>query len=209
LARNSSHGLACLLAASVLGCRAAAPGPAAPLPDPAALFLTDLKPLRFHSARFELSIPFPDGHAWKIDDHRTPLLVATHAATSATFTLELWSEPELMNRQRCEASARTRGRVLDTSFQTVADEVIVGPGPYDTHITVAALPSSLPHRTLSGHVFLFGAYMRKCLFAHYETVEREGEDEATLSARLAVARLQILGGIRVEAFDVPDVARTR
>jgi hypothetical protein len=178
-------------------------------PDPAAAFLNDTKPLRYHSARFELSVPLPDGRGWKIDDHRTPLLVATHAATGATLTLGLSGEPELMNRQRCEAALRERGLVKDAEFQTVDDEVIVGPGPYDTHITVAALPSTQPHRTLAGHVFLFGAHMKKCLFVHYETGEREGEDEATLSARLAVARLQILGGIQVEAFDAPDVGHRR
>lgn len=177
--------------------------------DPAAAFLTDVKPLRFHSARFELSVPFPDGHAWKIDDHKTPLLVATHAGTDATLTLGLWTEKDLMNRQKCEAEARVRGLVHDDDFQTVADEVIVGPAEYDSHVTIAALPGTLAHHTVSGHAFLFGAHLRKCLFVHYETREREGENEATLSARLAVARLQILGGIRMEAFDAPPLGRPR
>ncbi len=200
-----------LLAAAIVlagGCAAKTPSPvaaSASQADAAAPFLSDLKPLRFHSARFELSIPFPDGRAWKIDDHRAPLLVATHAPTGATFTLGLSGETELMNRQRCEAAARTRGLVEDADYQTVADEVIVGPGPYDTHIVVDAQPSTVAHKSLAGHVFLFGSYMRKCLFAHYESREMPGEDEATLSARLAVARLQILGGIRVEAFDAPAV----
>lgn len=126
-------------------CKAPPSVPAQPV-DPAAPFLADLHPLRFRSARFELSVPFPDGRAWRIDDHRGPYLVATHPATSSTFTLGLWSETELMNRQRCEAAARAKGLVEDAELQTVADEVIVGPGQYDTHITVAALPSSVPHR---------------------------------------------------------------
>jgi hypothetical protein len=190
-----------------LGC--GAPATAAPLVavPHVVTFTEDPKPLPFRSARFELTVPFPDGHGWRIDDHRTPLLVATHAATDSTLTLGLTPEQALMNRQRCEALARERGLVHDDSFQTVADEVIVGPGPYDSHVTVSALPGAAPHRSLSGHVFLFGAYMRKCLFVHYETKEREGEDEAALSARLAVARLQMIGAIRVEAFDVPPPAR--
>jgi hypothetical protein len=171
--------------------------------------MSDLKPLRYHSARFELTVPLPDGRGWKIDDHKTAMLVATHAATDSTFTLGMSGEPDLMNRQRCEALAHTRGLVHDADLQTVADEVIVGPGPYDTHIVVAALPGTTPHRAVSGHVFLFGSYIRKCLFAHYETLQRPGEDEATLSARLAVARLQILGGIGVETFSKPDVVPKR
>jgi hypothetical protein len=195
--------------ASAFGCGTPPPPPSVPAPVAGSGFMSDAKPLRFHSARFELSIPFPDGRGWKIDDHKSPLLVATHAATDATFTLGVSSEPELMNRQRCEAAARARDLVHDTEFQTVADEVIVGPGPYDTRVTVAALPSTAPHRVVSGHVFLFGAYMRKCLFAHYETRQHEGEDEAAVSERLAVARLQMLGAIRVEAFDAPDLSRKR
>jgi hypothetical protein len=182
---------------------------AAPAPIVAPTFMTDTKPLRFHSARFELTVPLPDGHAWKIDDHHGPLLVATHPATSATLTLGISEEPELTNRQKCEAAARTRGLVHDADFQTVDDEVIVGPGPYDSHIVVDAVPSTVPHHVLAGHVFLFGGYMKKCLFVHYETLVRDGEDATTLSDRLAVARLQILGGIRVEAFDVPNIAEKR
>jgi hypothetical protein len=180
---------------------------AAPGVTGAVSFTEDPRPLRFRSARFELSVPFPDGHGWRIDDRHTPMLVATHAATESKLTLGLSTEPQLMNRQRCEAAARERGLVHDDAFQTVADEVIVGPGPYDTHITVSVLPGTAPHRSLSGHVFLFGAYMKKCLFVHFETKERDGEDEAALSARLAVARLQMLGAIKVEAFDVPEVGR--
>jgi len=186
--------------------------PAAPVPppkNPAAAFVDDPKPLRFHSARFELFLPLPDGHAWKIDDHHSQYLVATHPATQSTITLGLWGETELMNRQKCEASARARGLVKDEELQTVADEVIVGPGPYDSHINVAALSGMKPHTTLAGHAFLFGGHLRKCLFVHYETRTREGDDEVSLSARLAVARLEILGGLKVEAFDVPVLSSPR
>lgn len=193
-----------VLVAGAVACSAPpVPVIAAPPPITRVTFTTDPKPMRYHSARFELSLPLPDGHGWKIDDHGTPLLVATHAATDATVTLGISVEPDLMNRQRCEAAAHARGLVHDDDLQTVADEVIVGPGPYDTHVTVAALPSSTEHRVISGHVMLYGAYMKKCLFVHYETRQREGEDEAALSARLAVARVQIMGGIRLEAFDAP------
>jgi hypothetical protein len=114
-----------------------------------------------------------------------------------------------MNRQRCEALAHERALIQDDAYQTVDDEVIKGPGPYDSHVSVEALPSPVPRRTTSGHVLLYGAYMKKCLFLHYETPLRQGEDEETLSARLAVVRLQVLGGIRVDSFDKPDARQTR
>ena len=193
-------GVAALLA---FGCTAERPIVNVAPAIPSVTFTSDPRPLRFHSARFELTVPLPDGHGWQIDDHRTPFLVATHARTNATLTVGLTGEPELMNRQRCEAAARERGLVHDEALQTVADVVIVGPGPYDSHITVLALSAAEPHRSLAGHLFLFGSHIRKCLFVHYETRQGEGEDEAMLSARLAVARLQIIGGIRVQAFDRP------
>jgi hypothetical protein len=206
----SSRVAACI-ASSVLAASCASPPPIPPARAGAmpSLFLSDPRPERYHSARFELSLPLPDGHGWKIDDHHGPMLVATHEATAARLTVAITTEADLMNRQRCEAVARERGLVRDADFQTVADEVIVGPSLFDSHVTVAALPSTVPHRSTSGHVFLFGARVHKCLFLHYETNELVGDDAAALSSRLAVARLQIVDGIRVESFDSPDTMRRR
>jgi hypothetical protein len=194
---------------ALLGCAEQPPPAKGPPVDPGAAFLNDPKPLRYRSARFELSLPLPDGRGWKIDDHKTPMLVATHAATDGVVTLDLGMRPELMNRQRCEADARARRLVNDADLQTVADEVIVGPAQYDSRVAVMVAPGANPHQALAGHVYLFGSYLRKCLFVHYETRQRPGENEETLSARLAVARLQILGGIKVEAFDAPDLRGPR
>jgi hypothetical protein len=197
------------LSVAVLAACAHAPAALAPPPrDPGAAFLEDPRPKHFHSSRFELTVPLPDGPAWRIDDHHSPFLEATHAATESTLTLGIWGEADLMSRQKCEASAREKGLVHDDEMQTVADEVVVGPAQYDSHVVVLAVPSPTPHQVTAGHAFLFGGFLRKCLFVHYATRQRPGEDEMTLSSRLAVARLQILGGIRIEAFDkVPEEKR--
>src|SRR5207302_616791 len=42
-------------------------------------FPDEPKLLHFHSKRFALSLPLPDGRAWRIDDHSHVELVATHA----------------------------------------------------------------------------------------------------------------------------------
>ncbi len=192
---------------AVLALSACAKPPVVP-PTAPPRFLEDAHPERFRSARFELSVPLPDGHAWRIDDHHEPLLVATHAATRSRLVLGITVERDLTNRQRCEAFARERGLVHDEALKSVADEVIVGPGRYDSRVSVAALPGAA-RQTLAGHVFLFGGYMRKCLFVHYETLAGEGDDEASISARLAVARLEIVGSIQVEAFDAPTLEKAR
>ncbi len=159
--------------------------------------------LRYHSLRFKLSVALPDGRAWKIDDHHARELVATHAPTRSTLTLYTFSEPELMNRQLCEARSREAGLVTLDEPRTVADETTTGPDAYDTRIWIALEAGVAPGPTLTGHAFLFGAYIRKCLFVHYATSVPSGKDEPTLTSRLATARLLILAGLRMEPFDEP------
>jgi hypothetical protein len=175
-------------------------------------FPEDDKPLkRFHSARFKLSIPLPDGPAWKIDDHTRPQLVATHAPTSSKLTLMTVIEPELMNRQKCEARARESGLVPGDgvgdggtgALRTVEDEVTIGPEAYDTRVWVTLQPGGKAGASLRGHVFAFGAYVRKCLFVHYESEVSTDKQEDVLSARLATARVRIVGGLGLEPFDEP------
>jgi len=192
-----------LVVALMMGCGPPPPAPAVAAP-PVPTFFNDTRPLRFHSARFELSLPLPDGHGWRIDDHSAPLLVATHRVTGSTVTLGIFTMPELVNRQRCEAVARERGLAPDVASLGVVEQAItVGPGAYDTQWRVALeTRNAVP----VGHVFLFGAYVHKCLFGHYETRIGPGEDEASLSAKLAIARVQILGAVTLEAFDQPGRA---
>lgn len=162
--------------------------------------------LRYHSLRFKLSVPLPDGRAWKIDDHRERELVATHAPSRSTLTLYSFAEPELMNRQSCEARARENGLVTLHDPRTVADETAVGPEAYDTRIWIALEAGASSESPMTGHAFLFGAYVRKCLFVHYATSVPSGRDEPLLTSRLATVRLLVLSGIRMEPFDEP--ART-
>jgi hypothetical protein len=159
--------------------------------------------LRYRSQRFHVSVPLPDGHAWKIDDHKTALLVAQHPATHSTLSLETFTEPELMNRQTCEARAREMGLVSLHDPRTLEDRVLVGPDAYDSRLWVALEAGSSPGAPALGHVFLFGAFVRKCLFAHYATEVASEKDEPLLTSRLAVARLRILAGIEVLPFDQP------
>jgi len=163
--------------------------------------------LRYHSTRFKLSVPLPDGQGWRIDDHTSRELVAIHATTRSTLTLYSFVEPELMNRQSCEARARETGLFTLHDPRTIADEITVGPDAYDTRIWVALEAGASSEAPLKGHALLFGAYVRKCLFVHYATSVPSEMDEPLLTSRLATARLLILTGIRMEAFDQPPKAR--
>lgn len=163
---------------------------------------------KFHSKRFQLTVPLPDGHAWKIDDHHGSELVAVHPATSSRLTITASQEDELMNRQRCEERARVRGWVPGTPLSTVEDEVRTGPDAYDSRVwTAIGAPRSPnePQATIEGHVFLFGAFLRRCLFVHYAT-RAPAKDEAVIASRLALASTRIVKAITLDPPRTTDEA---
>ncbi len=163
----------------------------------------------FHSKRFQLTIPLPDGRAWKIDDHRAPELVAVHAPTDSRLTIAVSREDELMNRQRCEQRARLRGWVPTTPLSTVEDEVRTGPEAYDSRVWVA-IGTSPPRGPadappIEGHVFLFGAFLRTCLTVHL-TTRAPPDAEAVLASRLAIASSRIVKAIALDPLRTTDEA---
>jgi hypothetical protein len=159
---------------------------------------------KLHSSRFHMSVPVPDGRGWVVDDHSRPELVATHAPTHSRLVVFLENEPSLVNRQRCEARARELGLVPGGTLRTVEDAVTIGPDAYDTRVWVALEPSKNEGGPITGHLFAFGAYVRRCMIVHLTSVVGSGRDEAVLSQRLALARVRLLQGITFDNFqDVP------
>lgn len=180
-------------------------------PTPGAPELSETSWGSFHSQRFQLTLPLPEGKAWRIDDHREPELTARHEASASRIVLSVFREDDLMNRNKCREAAKRRGLVSDEGLSLVADEITVGPEAYDTRIWIAlgdpaaagrhgrAQTPAAPSR-LMGHVFATGAFLRTCLFFHFTTEVPQGgsAEEAVLSHRLALARTKILGAIRLD-----------
>ncbi|MBX3262481.1 MAG: hypothetical protein KF782_22565 [Labilithrix sp.] len=202
-------------AALAAGCggppAATAPAHAAAAPDDAAATRApeyareDAAWGKFHSKRFQATIPLPDGRAWKIDDHRGPELVAVHAPTDSRLTLVATQEDELMNRQRCEERARARGWVTKPTLSTVEDQVTVGPDAYDSRVWVA-VDAAGEGGALEGHVFLFGAFLRRCLLVHLSTRVPSTKDDEVLASRLAVASARIVKAIAIDPLRTTDDA---
>ena len=154
----------------------------------------------FHSKRFNVTVPLPDGKEWKIDDHKSDELVATHAPTSSRLTLRAEFEEQLMNRARCEARARAVGVVPDNAeaaFTTVEDDAWIGPESYDSRVWVA-VEAGRPDGGVVGHVFLFGSFVKRCLLVHFST-EVPAKEEELLASRLAVAEERIVKAIKLDA----------
>lgn len=165
---------------------------------------------KFHSKRFQLTVPLPEGRAWKIDDHARRELVAVHPPTTSTLTVHASYANELMSHARCEARARSEGLVPKQEMATIESAVTVGPDAYDTRVLVTVEPKS--DKGLTGHLFLFGAFVRRCLFVHLETSVPSKDDEDVLSSRLAVARVKLLGGLKLDpprTTDDPDLPREK
>ncbi len=160
---------------------------------------------KFHSKRFQLTVPLPDGRAWKIDDHRAPELVAVHAPTSSRLTIVGTQEAELMNRQRCEERARARGWVPKESLTTVDDQVHVGPDAYDSRVWVA-IDAMKEGGGVEGHVYLFGAFLRRCLLVHLSTSVPSARDEDVLASRLAIGSSRIVKAITLDPPRTTDDA---
>lgn len=160
---------------------------------------------KFHSKRFQITVPLPDGRAWKIDDHRSAELVAVHAPTDSHLTILATQEEELMNRQRCEERARARGWVKKSTLTTVDDQVTVGPDAYDSRVSVA-IDATKEGGGVEGHVFLFGAFLRRCLLVHLTTSVASPTDDEVLASRLAVGSARIVKAITLDPPRTTDDA---
>jgi hypothetical protein len=182
---------------------------AAPEPPPAAPATSthdDLTgPLpRYRSKRLHLSLPLPDGHAWRIDDHSLPELVATHAASRSRVVVSVFNAGELVGRAQCEDLARSRKLVPAGALRPLEDETTFTQGTFDTRVEVALAPGG-PDGALRGHVMAFGGFLRKCYVFVYSTEVSSASDESTLASRLALVRSRVLGGLELDPFD--SVAR--
>lgn len=156
---------------------------------------------KFHSKRFNVTVNLPDGKAWKIDDHSEPDTVAVHEATSTRLTVRATNEEGLMNRKRCEERGRAIGVLpasADKAFMTVEDEVWIGPEAYDSRVWVAIEPGR-PGGGVAGHVFLFGSFIRRCLFVHLTTTVPSAKEDEALATRLAIAKEKMVKTIALDA----------
>jgi hypothetical protein len=156
--------------------------------------------LRYHSARFALSLPLPAGRSWRIDDHSQAELLATHAATRSKVVLATFRTDDLVGRTQCEALARERRLFPAGDLRILEDETGITQQTFDTRSVVAIAPGSGPDRPLVGHVMAFGGFLRKCFVFDFSTEVDGAADEPVLASRLAYARARILGGLELDPF---------
>jgi hypothetical protein len=171
-------------------------------------FPEDSHPLPlYHSARLGVWLPLPDGRTWRIDDHSLEVLVATHAPTRSRVLVDVVRTDALVGRQQCEELARQRKLVPAGELRKLEDVVEIRQEAFDTRVEVGVLPGATPGDPVVGHVMAFGGFLRKCFIFDYATEASVARDEEALSARLAVARERILGGLRIDPLGAVERER--
>ena len=166
----------------------------------------DARMPRFHSTRFDVSLPLPDGHGWRIDDHHGPMLRATHEPTRSLVELVIWREDKLVNHAMCEARARELGYVADVEADTIESPIESVPEGWDTRLWVGVETGARDPAHATGHLMAFGSLMHKCLYFHFATTANRDDPDA-ISTRLAFARVRILRELRLDSLE--EVPRER
>lgn len=180
--------------------------PQAPPPNPAAAgeaFDAGAPLPRFRSKRFALSLGLPRGTEWRIDDHSTPALVATHAPTHSRVVIAVFFADANVGRAQCQAAAEERKLVPIGPFQTLDDETQITQQTFDTRIEVAIAAGTDPNQPVVGHVMAFGGFLRKCFVFDYSTEVPNAKGAELLSSRLAFAQTRILGGLTMDPLTSP------
>jgi hypothetical protein len=174
--------------------------PPPPAPAEPAAFTAGARMARFHSTRFGVSLPLPDGRRWRIDDHHAPVLRATHPPTGSLVELAVWREDELVNRAKCAERAREKGWAPAAGArEEISTEVVSFPPGWDTGIRVGA---DHDEKRVTGELVAFGAFIRKCLYFRFTTTAPLGSPDV-VSDRLAFVRLRVFGGLSLDTFEVP------
>lgn len=182
---------------------AAPEAPAAPAPSSPKTF-DGVAWATFHSKRFELSLRLPDGPAWKIDDHRSPWLRATHEATRSKIALRRWRELENVTRGACYARARSWDPSLpdlETS-RLLADAV----RPIDAQSArvVVGLAGTPGSSAIGGFVLAIVGEVRRCLLVAYETEADGPAAEGDVADRLAIVADRLLSKIKLDQSFAPS-----
>ena len=203
------------LLAAALSLAACGPPPAAPppprpsasAPPPAPPPLSGLPWGTFHSERFELLLPLPDGRAWRIDDHRGPWLSATHAASESALVVRSWTEDGRVNRQRCEERARLWRTFPDPArAMEVKARSVDAPAGFDTFVSIGVLTGK-PEEPIAGFALAFGGHGHRCFAWAYTTLARGAGAAELLGEQLATMVERSLGKVVIESELVPRIPR--
>lgn len=166
-----------------------------PHAKPAALVFGDAPPGEFVSKRFGLHLRLPDGRGWRIDDHKTEHLTASHALAATALRATRFRAGALsglpITRDVCWDEAISRG-VFDAVSRSESlvdhDEKVDDAG--DARLTV-----SIGRTGDVGRVRWVRAHGDSCVAVGIVSKRLAGDTDETLGQRLALLREKVIGGL--------------
>jgi len=158
----------------------------------------------FHSKRFELSLRLPDGPAWRIDDHRSPWLRATHEATHSKIAVRAWREDENVTRAACYARAKAWDPSLpDLEASRLLDDGVRSIDTQNARVVVG-LAGRAEAALTAGFVVAIVGEVRRCLLLAYETEAGGPAAEGDVADRLAIVADRLLRTLRFDQSFAPS-----
>jgi hypothetical protein len=200
------------LAAVVVACAGAEPMPAAavearvPASNETPASFQGTKWGTFHSRRFEMSLGLPDGSAWKIDDHRSPWLRATHDATRSALLVRSWSEGDNVTRKGCYARAREWEPGLpDLDAEPLIDD---RPRPLfgdrDARVAVGVRVRGGAEPVTGGFVVAIAGDIRRCVLVAFQTEAKGASAQDEVADRLVIVTDRLLPSMRLDQSFSPS-----
>ncbi|MFW5739172.1 MAG: hypothetical protein ACOC1F_02275 [Myxococcota bacterium] len=179
---------AILVAGFTLGCGANNPAPKPaekPAPAPPSV-LHDDDWGRFRSHRHGLSVPFPDGESWRIDDTTSLWLDARHPGTSSRLRARAWLEPKPVSRAYCESEARRFAPDLPQPDEAgTIDEYETGElfaPDFVSHVVIGLGELAPNTDVIGGYVLAIGVAGRRCAVLSFTTQVSGGPKATTVLA---------------------------
>jgi hypothetical protein len=161
---------------------------------------------KFHSKRFGLWLPLPNGSTWKINDHRTSWLEAIHEPSASVLRLRMYLLPKLVSVNECAAMVREQNPSLPAERRewVLAHKRGSIPPGFQGRGVVLVQPSEKEPGVVLGHYVLFGVAARKCFALHFQTTAAGSNAERLLGDRLGDVAELLTPRIQVdEIVDVP------
>ncbi len=163
--------------------------PVAPAPAPASAPASPERAgawSKFHSKRFQLSLGFPSGKTWNVDDHTAAALVAHSSALHARMRVAAFYEPQNQNRAMCTERAVGHDFV-DELTEPFVERTEVHPSDYDGEWTVAVRKDARDPNALRGTITWIGAKYKRCVAVEY-VITKSARDERELGEHLGEVR---------------------
>jgi hypothetical protein len=148
----------------------------------------------------------PDGATWKIDDHRSGWLRATHEPTHSALLLRTWAEDSNVTRKACYARAREwEPRLPDVDAAPLIDDK-TRPllGSRDARVAVGVLVRGGPAPVTGGFVVAIVGDVRRCAVVAYQTEASGQLAEDEVADRLAIVSDRLLPSMKADQSFAPS-----